>query len=94
MIKGFVDDVTELAFKGAFHKRLPSDIRVAARRKLALLHAAVDIEQLRIPPGNRLEKLSGDRAGQWSIRVNDPWRLCFRWDGMHAHEVELVDYHH
>lgn len=93
MIKSFADEFTELAFKGAFHKRLPADVRSAARRKLAVIDAAVVLDQLRVPPGNRLEKLVADREGQWSIRVNDQWRVCFRWDGTDAHDVELVDYH-
>lgn len=64
-----------------------------ARRKLVWLDAAKDVSDLRIPPGNRLEKLAGDRKGQWSIRVNDQWRLCFEWREGHAWNVELVDYH-
>ena len=65
----------------------------SAKRKLDLLHAAVRVEDLLSPPGNRLEKLRGDRAGQWSIRVNDQWRICFRWDGRNAQDVVLADYH-
>ncbi len=65
----------------------------AALRKLLQLDAARDIADLRVPPGNRLEQLKHDRAGQWSIRINDQWRICFRWDGKDAHEVEIVDYH-
>ena len=74
-------------------RRLPPELRVRARDKLALLHQARRIEDLRIPPGNRLELLSGKRAGQWSIRVNDQWRICFRFEGGNAHDVELIDYH-
>jgi len=62
-------------------------------RKLLILDAAERLEDLRVPPGNRLEKLRGDRVGQHSIRVNDQWRVCFRWEGSDAHEVEIVDYH-
>lgn len=62
-------------------------------RKLLILDAAEGLEDLRVPPGNRLEKLRGDRVGQHSIRVNDQWRVCFRWDGSDAHDVEIVDYH-
>lgn len=69
------------------------DVQRAALRKLRMLDAATTIEDLRIPSGNRLEKLRGDRAGQWSIRVNDQWRLCFEWHGSDAYQVELVDYH-
>ena len=65
----------------------------AALRKLLQLDAAREIADLRVPPGNRLEQLKHDRAGQWSIRINDQWRICFRWDGKDAHEVEIVDYH-
>lgn len=65
----------------------------AALRKLRMLDAATSLEDLRVPPANRLEKLKGGRAGQWSIRVNDQWRLCFRWRDGDAHDVELVDYH-
>ena len=64
-----------------------------ARRKLKAIDAAKEIEDLRRPPGNRLEKLSGDRSGQWSIRINDQWRLCFRWTNGDAHDVAIVDYH-
>jgi toxin HigB-1 len=68
-------------------------IERAARRKLLYLHAAERLEDLRVPPGNRLEALKGDRSGQHSIRINDQWRLCFVWRGGHAYEVEIVDYH-
>jgi proteic killer suppression protein len=64
-----------------------------ARRKLLYLHAATELEQLRMPPGNHLEALKGDRKGQHSIRINDQWRICFRWRDGNAHEVEIVDYH-
>lgn len=73
---------------------IPTDIQRSAYRKLAQLHAAASsLEDLRIPPGNRLEALSGDRADQYSIRINDQWRLCFRWQGGDAYEAEIVDYH-
>ncbi len=65
----------------------------AALRKLLQLDAARDIADMRVPPGNRLEQLKGKRAGQWSIRINDQWRICFKWDGKDAHEVEIADYH-
>jgi proteic killer suppression protein len=68
-------------------------IRAAAERKLQMLDCAADVADLRSPPGNRLEKLSGDRQGQYSIRVNDQWRLCFLWENDGAHDVEIVDYH-
>ncbi|WP_456298209.1 type II toxin-antitoxin system RelE/ParE family toxin [Ferriphaselus amnicola] len=74
-------------------RQLPQDIQATARRKLKLIDATSRIEELRIPPGNRLELLSGDRAGQWSIRINDQWRICFNWQDGHAENVEIVDYH-
>jgi proteic killer suppression protein len=74
-------------------RRLPSSLHRAMLRKLVMLDAAEQLEDLRVPPGNRLEKLRGDRAGQHSIRVNDQWRVCFRWRDGHAHDVEIVDYH-
>ena len=70
-----------------------ANIRVVAERKLQMLHRAFRLDDLKIPPQNRLEKLRGDRAGQWSIRVNDQWRLCFRFDESNAFDVEIVDYH-
>jgi proteic killer suppression protein len=91
VIKSFADRDTERLFNDEFVRAFGSIERIA-RRKLQLLDAASRLEDLRIPPGNRLEVLRGDRAGQQSIRINDQWRICFRWsDG--AHEVEIVDYH-
>lgn len=72
---------------------MPSDIQRPALRKLLLLDGAESLEDLRSPPGNRLEKLAGDRAGQHSIRINDQWRICFVWNGSDADEVEITDYH-
>ena len=74
-------------------RRLPLEVQRAARRKLVMLDAAQAVQDLRMPPGNRLEALKGDRAGQYSIRVNDQFRLCFVWNGRNAEDVELVDYH-
>jgi proteic killer suppression protein len=74
-------------------RRLPADIQQTALRKLRMLNRAASLEDLRIPPANRLEKLSGNRAGQWSIRVNNRRRVCFHWNGSDAFEVEIVDYH-
>jgi proteic killer suppression protein len=68
-------------------------VHKAALRKLRMLDAATSVDDLRVPPGNRLERLRGDRAGQYSIRVNRQWRICFRWDDGDAHDVEIVDYH-
>ncbi len=69
------------------------NIQIVALRKLAMLNRAEKLEDLRIPPNNRLEQLKGDRVGQWSIRINDQWRVCFRFEGGHAYDVEIVDYH-
>jgi proteic killer suppression protein len=80
-------------FRGEGSRRLSSDIQRRALRKLLLLDAAETLDDLRSVPGNRLEKLVGDRAGQHSIRINDRWRICFRWERENAHEVEIVDYH-
>lgn len=74
-------------------RRLPSNILQVTRRKLAQLHNIASIEELRVPPGNRIEKLSGDRDGSWSIRINDQWRICFRFEAGDAYDVEIVDYH-
>jgi len=73
--------------------KLPKDIQRTARRKLLYLNDAVDLQDLLAPPGNRLEKLKGNRAGQYNIRINDQWRICFKWSDNKAHNVEIVDYH-
>ncbi len=93
MIRSFADKTTAAIFAGMEVRRLPRDIQQRAAEKLALLDAAHQIEDLRVPPGNRLEKLSGDRVGQWSIRINSQWRICFAFDGGDAYNVEVVDYH-
>ena len=93
MIQSFRDTQTEKVFRRERVKGLPPDVQRRAHRKLLLLHAASDVNELRVPPGNRLEKLSGDRKGQHSIRVNDQWRICFRWSKGDAYEVEMTDYH-
>lgn len=93
MIKSFRDKLTLGVYRGVFVKRLPRAIQPRALDKLRMLDAAESIDDLRVPPSNRLEALKGDRAGQWSVRVNDQWRICFRWEEGHAHEVEIVDYH-
>ena len=92
MIKSFADRLTERLFQD---QRVPryTNIERAARRKLLYLHRARTLDDLRAPPGNRLEPLRGDRAGQHSIRINDQWRICFRWDGGDAYDVEILDYH-
>ena len=92
MIKSFRDRDTGALYSGRCPKRWRA-IRGRAERKLALVDAAASRDFLRAPPGNRLEKLSGDRAGQWSIRINDCWRICFVWRDADAWDVEIVDYH-
>ena len=93
MIKTFACKETEKIFQGRFSRRLPQDIQRSGHVKLLMLNATPDLESLRIPPGNRLEALGGDRAGQHSIRINDQWRICFRWRDGNAFDVEITDYH-
>ena len=93
MTKGFAAKVAQKLFDRKFSRRLPQHIQRVARRKLLILDAAETLDDLRVPPGNRLEQLSGDREGQHSIRVNDQWRICFKWQRGDAHNVEIVDYH-
>ena len=93
MIVSFADRETERVWHGVGSPRLPAEIQQKARLKLRMLHAAARLEDLRIPPANRLEALAGDRKGQYSIRVNDQWRICFRWQSGQAADVEIVDYH-
>jgi len=93
MISKFRCGETERIFNLERSRRLPVDIQQIALRKLRMLHRAVTIDDLRIPPANRLEKLVGKRAGQWSIRVNNQWRVCFKWADGDAFDVEIVDYH-
>lgn len=93
MIESFADAETEKVFRGERSRKLPPDIQRTARRKLLYLHSAQDLRDLAAPPGNRLEALRGDRAGQHSLRLNDRWRICFVWAGGKARKVEIVDYH-
>ena len=93
MIKSFKCSETEKIFHRDFSRKLPHDIQQIAYRKLAFLHSARQLKDLALPPSNRLEKLHGDRQGQQSIRINDQWRICFKWQDSDAHEVEIVDYH-
>ncbi len=93
MIRSFRDKDTERLFAREPVKRWGLDVQRAGLRKLRMLDAATRVDDLRVPPGNRLEKLSGSRTGQWSIRVNDQWRLCFIWKDGEAHHVAMVDYH-
>ena len=93
MIRSFRDKETERIFKRQLSRKLPSDIQQVALRKLRMLNRAQSLQDLRVPPANRLEKLSGNRAGQYSIRINDQWRICFDWRDGDAYEAEIVDYH-
>jgi proteic killer suppression protein len=93
MIETFASDETEKIFHGHVSKKFPNDIQRIARRKLIYLDDAEDLQDLLAPPGNRLEKLKGDKAGQHSIRINDQWRICFKWSGNKAKDVEIVDCH-
>ena len=93
MIKSFASKETEKLFNRQFSRKLPQDIQRTARVKLELLEAAEALFDIRIPPSNRLEKLSGNRREQHSIRINDQWRICFRWQNGNAYDVEIVDYH-
>ena len=91
--QSFRDQETEKLFRREFSQKLPPDIHQSARRKLEILDAAEVLSDLLIPPSNRLEKLSGNRQNQHSIRINSQWRICFEWRDGDAHEVEIVDYH-
>jgi toxin HigB-1 len=93
VIKSFKDAATEALFDGDVGKGFPADLVKIARRKLRYLHAAQTLDDLRVPPGNRLEALKGDRAGQRSIRVNDQFRICFVWTSAGPEDVEFTDYH-
>lgn len=93
MIKTFKDAETEKIYQRERSRKLPSDIQQVALRKLRMINNAINLNDLRIPPANRLEKLSGNRAGQHSIRINDQWRICFEWRGSDALNVEITDYH-
>ncbi|MBI5489992.1 MAG: type II toxin-antitoxin system RelE/ParE family toxin [Deltaproteobacteria bacterium] len=93
MIRSFRDPETERLFHRERSRRLPGDIQRVALRKLVMLDAAVVLDDLRVPPGNRLEALKGARHGQHSIRINDQWRICFRWRNGGADDAEVVDYH-
>jgi proteic killer suppression protein len=93
MIKSFRDQVTAQLFQRHISRRFPPTLRRIAWRKLAVLNAAERLEDLRVPPGNRLEKLSDDREGQYSLRINERWRICFRWHEGNTYEVEITDYH-
>jgi len=93
MIRTFADREAEKLFRRTFSRKLPRNIQLTARIKLEILDAAEGLQDLRIPPGNHLEKLSGDREDQHSIRINEQWRICFVWRQGNAYDVEIVDYH-
>lgn len=93
MIRNFNDKEAEKIWGGSPSRRLPADIQHVARRKLRMLNNAASLDDLRVPPANRLEALKGDRRGQHSIRINDQWRICFRWKNGDALDVEIADYH-
>jgi proteic killer suppression protein len=93
MIRSFADRETERLWAGGRSRRLPPDIQRNALQRLRLIGRAERVEDLRVPPGNRLEALSGDRRGQYSIRINNQWRICFRWRDGGAEDVEICDYH-
>jgi len=93
MIQTFADEETEKLFRRRFSRKLPQNVQFAARMKMEILDAAEVLQDLRIPPGNRLEKLTGNREGQHSIRINNQWRICFIWRQGNAYDVEITDYH-
>lgn len=93
MIRNFKDKEVQKIFERQRSRKLPSDIQQVALRKLRMLNRVSNLQELRIPPANRLERLSGDRNGQYSIRINDQWRICFEWEDADAVNVEIVDYH-
>ena len=93
MIRSFADSLTQTVADGSVRKGFPADLVRRAQQLLTLVDAATSIEDLRSPPGNRLEKLTGDRQGQHSIRVNKQWRICFRWTEAGPEDVEITDYH-
>ncbi len=93
MIKSFRGKETEKVFNGRFSKKLPHDIQRIAERKLILIHRSAALNDLRVPPSNRLEALKGNREGQHSIRINDQWRICFEWRNDGVYQVEITDYH-
>ncbi|EOQ89482.1 plasmid maintenance system killer protein [Leptospira yanagawae serovar Saopaulo str. Sao Paulo = ATCC 700523] len=93
MILSFVDKRTERVWKGEFSRDLPKEVQLQGRKKLRMINNAQNIEDLKVPPGNRLELLKGNRIGIYSIRINDQWRICFKWNGNNAELLEIVDYH-
>lgn len=93
MIRSFKSKETEKIFNRQYSAKLPQDIHQVALRKLRMLNRAITLQDLQVPPANRLEKLKGDRKGQYSIRINDQWRICFEWQTGDVYNVEIADYH-
>ena len=93
VIVTFKDKETEKVWNGYYSKKFSVEMQKTARRKLIHIYSAINLNDLRVPPGNRLHALDRDRKGQYSIRINDQWRICFRWREGNAHDVEIVDYH-
>jgi toxin HigB-1 len=93
VIRTFKDEETRKIYQRQRSRKLPAEIQPVALRKLRMINNAISINDLRMPPANHLEKLKGNRAGQWSIRINDQWRVCFQWKESDAYDVEITDYH-
>lgn len=93
MIKTFANKETARLYDGFFTKKYPNDIQQIARRKLRMINNSHSLLDLQVPPSNKLEKLTGERKNQYSIRINDQWRICFEWKNNDAHNVEIIDYH-
>ncbi|MEN8222739.1 MAG: type II toxin-antitoxin system RelE/ParE family toxin [Acidobacteriota bacterium] len=93
MIISFKDKETEKIWNRDHSKKFPAEIHRGIRRKLIIIHSSITVEDLKVPPGNKLHKPGGDRIGQFSIRINDQWRICFKWENGNAFEVEVTDYH-
>lgn len=93
MIESFKDKATARVWKREYVKQFSPTMQRVAYRKLVMIHRSRDVNDLRIPPGNRLEMLKGDRLGHYSVRINEQWRICFRWENGSAYDVEIVDYH-
>ncbi|MEN8152944.1 MAG: type II toxin-antitoxin system RelE/ParE family toxin [Acidobacteriota bacterium] len=93
MIISFKDKESEKIWKGEYSKRFSTEIQRIAKRKMIMIHSSINLNDLKVPPGNKLHALGGDREGQFSIRINVQWRLCFKWKSGNAYEVEISDYH-
>ncbi len=93
MIASFKDKETKKIWEGEYSRKFPAEMQKTSRRKLIHIQSAIDLNDLRIPPGNKLHKLKGDREGQYSISINNQWRICFKWENGNAFNVEIADYH-